>query len=63
VIQGVLKGCGTKCVEEFEYLMALTGWSQNTLMMVFFTVIFILLIGLAMLGHKFRKKRRSRRWK
>ncbi len=54
LILGFNRGCGEDCVEDFEYLMALTGWSQTTLMVVFFSAIFLLLIALVLLIHKLK---------
>jgi hypothetical protein len=55
------KGCKAKCIEDFQYLLDLTGWNKEVLFAVFFLVIFVVLIGSVLLFHKFRKKRRYKR--
>ncbi|MEE9326679.1 MAG: hypothetical protein V3U71_05235 [Cocleimonas sp.] len=54
------KGCKAKCVDDFQYLLDLTGWSKEVLFAVFFLVIFVVLIGSVLLFHKFRKKRKRK---
>lgn len=51
-------GCSAKCLEDIQTIMDLTGWSKDAVIIVFFIFIFLLLVGLALLFAKFRKKRR-----
>ncbi len=52
-----MKGCKAACVEEFHAIMEFTGWSQNTVFVVFFIGIFLLLLLLVFVLYKFRPKR------
>jgi len=55
-----VKGCKAKCVDDFQYLMEITGWSKGVLFAAFFLTIFIVLIGGAIVFDKLRKKRRRK---
>ena len=52
-----MKGCKAACVEDFQAIMELTGWSQNTVFAVFFIGIFLLLLLLVFVLYKLRPKR------
>jgi hypothetical protein len=57
------RGCGVACAEDFQYLLELMGWSKEQLFAVFFTSIFFILITFALLVHKIRRKKRSKKVK
>jgi hypothetical protein len=50
------KGCAADCVEDFRYLMELTGWSKTVLTVVFFAVIFVVLIVLALVAARIKNE-------
>ncbi len=52
-----MKGCKAACVEDFQAIMEFTGWSQNTVFVVFFIGIFFLLLLVVFVLYKFRPKR------
>ena len=51
--------CRADCVDDFKYLMELTGWSKNTVMIAFFAIIFVVLVSSALIYARFRAKRRK----
>jgi len=52
-----LRGCDSTCVEQFKAIMDYTGWSQNTVYIIFFTGIFFLLLVIVAILYRFRPKR------
>jgi len=56
-----LKGCRSACVEDFNAIMEFTGWSQNTVFVVFFIGVFCLLLMIVFGLHKFQKSKYKRR--
>jgi len=46
-----------KCAEDFKQLLELTGWSQNTLYVVIFSALFLLLMLIVFVLYKLQKRK------
>ena len=57
-----MKGCRSACVEEFKAIMEYTGWSQNTVFILFFIGVFLLLLLIVFGLHKYRKHKYRRKY-
>jgi uncharacterized integral membrane protein len=54
---------GNQCAEDFKELMEITGWSQEVLYAVFFSGIFLLLLLIVFVLHRFETKKQKNKYK